>query len=291
MQVSLDCLPCQLRQILEAARMATNQTAIQEKIMENALQLSMDYKSFSDSADMGRALQQIIAKHTGVLDPYRKIKDKNIKKSLEVYPLLQRFTAKKDERLYWALKTAATGNIIDSAVYSDVSIEDSLMGELEKEFTICDIERLEEELKQAGSLLIIGDNAGETVFDRVLISQLEHLDITYAVRSEPMINDATLEDARASGLEDCSRLISTGCNVAGVILDECSEEFLDIFYGADIVICKGQGNYETLSEHKGRSMFFLLKAKCSVLAGLLGVSINDYIFKWNGVADEKLNKS
>lgn len=284
MQVSLDCLPCQLRQILEAARLATNHTEKQEQIMKDALQLSLDYKSFSESPEMGRALQQIIVKHTGVLDPYKEIKDENIKEALKLYPMLQRFVAKQDKKLYWALKTAATGNIIDSAVYSDINIEDSVINGLEKEFAICNIERLEKELKQAKNVLIIGDNAGETVFDRILIAQFAHLDTTYAVRSGPAINDATLEDAHASGLDECSRLISTGCNVPGVILDECSKEFLDIFCGADIVICKGQGNYESLSEYNKRSMFFLLKAKCSVLARLLGVSINDYVFKWNNIA-------
>lgn len=140
---------------------------------------------------------------------------------------------------------------------------------------------MEYKLKKAKSLLIIGDNAGETVFDRVLIEDFLNLNITYAVRSEPIINDATIEDAYASGLEKCATLISTGCNAPGVILDECNEEFLNIFNNADIIISKGQGNYETLSEEK-KEIFFLLKAKCPVISEKLGVSVNDYVFKWNG---------
>ncbi len=108
-----------------------------------------------------------------------------------------------------------------------------------------------------------------------------NIDITYAVRSEPIINDATIEDARASGLEHCTNLVSTGCNAPGLIIDECTTQFKDIFNNADIVISKGQGNYETLSEAK-REMFFLLKAKCPVIADKLGVSVNDYVFKRNG---------
>lgn len=281
MEIFLDCLPCFLRQVLEASRLATDRTDIQAKIMKEAVRFITNYEKFRYSPEIGRAMHQIVKKHTGVLDPYKDIKSENIRNALEIYPSLKHFLFKKAERLYWALKIAATGNIIDSAINNDINIEESVMKELEKEFTICNVERLGNELKRARSLLIIGDNAGETIFDRVLIEDFLNLDITYAVRSEPIINDATIDDACASGLDYCTRLISTGCNAPGLILDECSEEFLNIFNNVDIVISKGQGNYEALSEQK-RGIFFLLKAKCPVISEKLGVSVNDYVFKWNG---------
>ena len=225
-------------------------------------------------------MHQIVKKYTGIKDPYKAVKEKNISAAKEIYPLLKHFLYKKKERLYWALKIAATGNIIDSAIYSDIDLQNCIGQELEKEFSICDIEKLESKLKHAKNLLIIGDNAGETVFDRVLIEDLLRLDITYAVRSEPIINDATIEDARASGLDCSTRLISSGCNAPGMILDECSEEFLNIFNNADVIISKGQGNYETLSDQK-REIFFLLKAKCPVISSKLGINVNEYVFKCN----------
>ncbi len=109
----------------------------------------------------------------------------------------------------------------------------------------------------------------------MLLEQLSNLNLTYAVRNAPIINNATMEDAQASGLGQYARIVSTGCDAPGVLLDECSEAFLDIFYGADIVISKGQGNYETLSDCD-RNIYFLLKAKCLVLAGLLDVGLNDF---------------
>lgn len=281
MKIFLDCLPCFLKQVLEASRLATDRTDLHEEIMRETINLISDYQKFRYSPEVGRAMHQIVKKHTGIFDPYMKIKSENIKNALEIYPSLKHFLFKKTERLYWSLKIAATGNIIDSAIYKDINIEECVEKELEKEFSICDIERLESELKRAKNLLIIGDNAGETVFDRVLVEDFLYLDITYAVRNEPIINDATIEDARASGLDCCTRLISTGCNAPGLILDECNEEFLNIFNNADIVVSKGQGNYESLSEPK-RGMFFLLKAKCSVISNKLGVNVNDYVFKWNG---------
>jgi hypothetical protein len=285
MEIFLDCLPCFLRQVLEASRLATDRTDLHEEIMREAMKLISDYQRFRYSPEIGRAMHQIVKKHTGIFDPYKEIKNKNIRNALEVYSSLKHFLFKKAERLYWVLKIAATGNIIDSAIYNDTNIEEYVEKELEKEFSICDIERLESELKRAKNLLIIGDNAGETIFDRVLAEDFLYLDITYAVRSEPIINDATIEDARASGLDHCTRLISTGCNAPGLILDECSKEFLNIFNNADIVISKGQGNYEALSAQK-RGIFFLLKAKCPVISDKLGVDVNDYVFKWNGFNNE-----
>lgn len=281
MEMKLDCLPCNLQQILEASRLATDEADKQEKIMCEAVQLIADYKRFGKPPVLGRELHQLLVKHTGVLDPYKEIKQKNIEESLKILPQLQDFLSRKENKLYWALKIAATGNIIDLGVYSDVDVEQSVMEELGREFAVCHVDKLKEDLKSAKSVLIIGDNAGETVFDRILISVLGELDIFYAVRSEPIINDATIEDALASGLEECTTLISTGCNAPGTILSECSEEFLDIYHKADIVISKGQGNFESLIEEQ-RRIFFLLKAKCPVNADLLGVNLNDYVFMWNG---------
>jgi len=278
-EIFLDCLPCLLRQVLEASRMATENIDVQEKIMKETIKLISNYEDYRNSPDVGRAMHRIVKEYTGSEDPYKEVKERNIKAALDVYPILKQFLFKKQNRLYRALKVAATGNIIDSALYSDLNIEDSVEKELEKDFTICDLEIFENQLKSAKNILIIGDNAGETVFDRVLAEELLYLDIIYAARGEPVINDATVEDAKASGLDTCTRIISTGCTAPGAIIEECSEEFLDIYNSADIVISKGQGNYESLSDEK-RGIFFLLKAKCPVVSNLLGVNVNDYVFKW-----------
>jgi uncharacterized protein with ATP-grasp and redox domains len=153
--------------------------------------------------------------------------------------------------------------------------------ELEKECAICDFDVFGNKLKTAQRLLIIGDNAGETVFDRVLAEYLSPLDITYAVRSEPIINDATMKDAYASGLSDYTKIISTGCGAPGAILEDCGNEFLNVLETADIIISKGQGNFEALSEC-GKPVFFLLKAKCPMISEKLGVGLNEYVFKYTG---------
>lgn len=140
---------------------------------------------------------------------------------------------------------------------------------------------MKKKLENALNILIIGDNTGETIFDKVMIESFPKVKITYAVRHEAIINDVTIKEAVASGLDKISNIVSTGCSAPGTILDECSEEFIDIYYNSDIIISKGQGNYEALSEEKG-NIFFLLKAKCPMISNKLNVNLNDYVFKYSG---------
>lgn len=280
MEIQLDCLPCFMRQVLDASRMATDKLDIQKAIIIDTAKLIQNYEEYRYSPSVGREMHSIVKRHTGVSDPYRQVKDRNIKAALGIYPTLKQYLFNKKDRLYWALKIAATGNIIDSAIYHDIDVESRVEKELGKEFAVCHTDRFEKLLKNCKTLLVIGDNAGETVFDRVLIEELLYLNIIYAVRSEPIINDATAEDVYASDFNRGIKVISSGCNAPGTIIEECSGEFLEIYNNADIVISKGQGNYETLSEQK-REIFFLLKAKCPIVADRLGVHVGDYVLKSN----------
>lgn len=279
MEIQLECLPCFLKQILEVSRMSTDQINVQKSILKDSAKLIAKFEEYKYAPAISREMYSIVKKYTDVSDPFRDIKDKNIKTALKIYPILKQFLFDKKDRLYWALKVSTTGNIIDSAIYSDIDIEGMLKKELCREFAICDLNRFSRLLEKCNKLLIIGDNAGETVFDRVFIEEYTNIDITYAVRSNPIINDATIEDVYNSGFTGI-KVVSTGCDASGTIIEECSNEFLEIYNNADIVISKGQGNFETLSEQK-REIFFLLKAKCPIVSKRLGVELGDYIMKSN----------
>lgn len=282
--IYFECLPCLLRQALEASRLATDDIELQKEIMKQAALSISDYQSYQYAPEIGRVLHNIVKNTTGVSDPYEDIKEKSIKAAEELYHYLKMFLYKKQDRIYWALKISATGNIIDAAINCGANVDNlsCIESEIEKEFTICDVEYFKSKLQTCKKLLIIGDNSGETIFDRVLIEDMLNHNITYAVRSEAIINDVTLKDAIDSKLDTCTTIVSTGCNAPGLIIEECTDDFKRIYYEADIVISKGQGNYETLSG-QSREIFFLLKAKCSVLADLLGVNVGDYIFKCNSI--------
>ena len=279
MEIFLDCLPCTLRQTLDAARMATDDEKLQRTILEETIAKLQAYKDYRNPPELARAMHGIVKRHTHTADPYQVVKHRDIEAALKLYSMLKAYTAEGDP-LHRALKVSATGNVIDSAVSNDHDITAVVQRELHRPFAICDDTTLRHRLKTANTLLFVGDNAGETVFDRVLLETLPPLELTYAVRGGPVLNDATEADAVASGIDSCARILSSGCDIPGVNLDETTEEFQRNFFGADIVICKGQGNFETLSE-SGRDVFFLLKAKCAVLSRLLEVDAGDYVFKYS----------
>jgi uncharacterized protein with ATP-grasp and redox domains len=282
MKLYIDCLPCILRQTLEVLRLATHNEAIEEQAMCEALGILTRYRNYRNAPDICRAIHRVIRDRTGVDDPYRRIKESAIKSALAVYPLVRRRVS--EGGLHTALLAAAAGNSMDAAVGGDTTVDDGIARELDIGFVRSDFPDFLDRLHTARTLLIIGDNAGETVFDRLIAENLPGLSVTYAVRSRPIINDATEEDALASGLDTCARILPSGSEAPGTLLDECSPEFLEIFRGADIVISKGQGNFETLSEAP-REIFFLLKAKCPPIARMLGVDIGQYVFERRGTID------
>ena len=279
MEIFLDCLPCALKQVLEASRLATDRPELQENIIEESLKILKNYKKYRTSPEIVKDMHQTVKLITGVSDPYKSVKERDIRAAKEIYPFLKEFADNKHGKLYWAIKTSATGNIIDSAIYDTSNFKASLENELTKKFSSCALDIFTEKLKTSGNILIIGDNAGETFFDRILIEHLKGFRITYAVRSEPIINDATMQDAVDSGLNECAEIITTGCGAPGAILSQCGTNFLSVFDKADIVISKGQGNFEALSDCS-RPLFFLLKAKCPMIAEKLNVDLNDYVFKY-----------
>lgn len=279
MELLIDCIPCLLRQSLEAARIATDQKEIHNKIMKDTIKLLSDYDKYKNSPQLAKEIHNLVKDETGNPDPYQQIKNRDLQAAKDLYPLLKDFMKRKENSVYWALKVAAVGNNLDAAVYSNPELEKSISRELEEEFTICDLELFTEKLQQAKNILIIGDNTGETIFDRVMLENFPDAAITYGVRGESIINDVTEKEAMDSGLNSVARVISTGCGSPGTILADCSPEFIDIYERSDVIISKGQGNFEALSGEKG-NLFFLLKAKCPAIAGAFHVKINDYIFQY-----------
>lgn len=282
MEVFFDCLPCLLRQALEAARMTSSSPDLHDRIMTDSIEILSKYRQYKNSPDIARAIHKVIKVHTNNDDPYYKIKERDLKAANRLYPIIKEYyEINKD--LLTALKISAIGNTIDSALNNHLSLENCLEKELEKTLEVCDIDSLEQKLIGAEEVLIIGDNTGETIFDKFLIEKINDLgikEINYAVRSEPIINDATFVEAYESGLDQFASIISSGCNAPGTILQECNKTFLDKFNNSDIVISKGQGNFEALSDEKG--IFFLLKAKCPMIAKKLQVELNEYVLIYSG---------
>ena len=277
MKLLLKCLPCLLRQIEEALEMSGAGEELKVEIFKKALDTMTHYEDYPSSPHIAGYLHGMVREMTGC-DPYYAVKEKDMETARLNYPLVEEYISKKEDRLFWALKASACGNTLDSAANPGVSFDESVAKELEADFGICDIELLREKLKSAKKVLILADNSGETYFDLLLIKALKPLEVVYAVRECPAINDATIDIAVRSGIEGHAKIISSGSRAPGTILEEATDEFKEIFETADVIISKGQGNYESL-DVSGREIFYLFRVKCPVISEHFGIELGKYVFK------------
>jgi hypothetical protein len=235
----------------------------------------------SSPPEMGRKIHKVIQRIAASSDPYKKIKHRYNKIALRLYPKLREITRKAKDPLLTSIRVAIAGNIIDFGVNTHIDIEQEIDKVLKQDFAIFDYIPFKKALECTDELLYLADNSGEVIFDRVLIEWIrEKLNkkAIYVVREKPIINDATVEDALFCGIDKVARVISSGSDGPGTFLFLATSEFRGYFDRAKLIVSKGQGNYETLSEIN-KPIFFLLKAKCPVIAKELGCKTGDIALK------------
>lgn len=226
---------------------------------------------------MAEAIHRMVRHATHTPDPYAQNKRDATAQALTLLPALRERVRTAADPLETAVRIAIAGNIIDDGAAQQYEMQATLARVLEQPFAIDGLTQLRQALKGAATILYLADNAGETVFDRVLIETIAR-PVTYVVKAGPIINDATREDALAAGLETVSQIIDNGSDAPGTLLDRCSPAFRELFARAPLIIAKGQANYETLSEARA-PVFFLLLAKCQIIADDLGVPIGSVVLK------------
>jgi len=283
MRTYLDCIPCFVRQVLDSVKMTTDDEQVHEKVLREALRLASKMDLHQSPPAMAQKIHRFIRELTDVQDPYLQVKNRFNKFALKMYPDMKERIETSVEPLETAVRLAIAGNIIDLGVKSGLAesqVERTINRSLTESLDMEALEEFRNATAQAKDILYLGDNAGEIVFDRLLIEQLPCKNITFVVKAGPIINDATMQDAEMTGLTDMVSVIDNGSDAPGTILQNCSQEFRRRFNEADLVIAKGQGNYETLSD-ADKNMFFVLKAKCPVIAQHLGCEIGCLVLTKN----------
>jgi len=290
MKTHLDCIPCFLKQALEAGKLAGVGQRTQKRIVNKVCKLIPKFDLSLSPPEMGRLLYQTVKRISKSKDPFKKIKHKSNKLALGLLPKLRQKLEISDDKLLTAVELAIAGNVIDYGVKNSLKIEQEVKNFVNGDFDIHNeynkpifaYKQFKRDLKKAETILYLADNAGETVFDRILIEQIKKMpnikEIIYAVKDKPVINDALKEDAFICDIDNFASVISSGCDAPGIILDYCSLGFLKIFKDADLIISKGQGNFEALSNEKS-PIYFLFRAKCSVAARDVGCQVGDVILK------------
>ena len=281
MRTYLDCYPCFLRQALGAARNAGAGEAEQHQALCAALDVLHTIPPDAEPPRIADLVHRAVRAELGDLDPYLGVREASTAAALELYPWLSELVAAAPDPVETAVRVAIAGNVIDAGPFDAMPTADELRDTVRRvlgaPLAIDDLDALRAELARAPWVLYLADNAGETVFDRVLIETLR-LPVTYAVKSGPTLNDATRADAVAAGLATRAQIVDTGVDAPGLSLDRCSAEFRRLFAAAPVVLAKGQANYESLSE-AGERVFSLLQVKCPVIGEDLGAAVGSVVVR------------
>lgn len=278
MKAYLDCYLCLLRQAVQAARLATDDEALRRAAMQAALDELRAAPVEARPVDIAPAVHAAVRETTGCDDPYRAMKRESNRLALEAYEKAEALVSDAPDRFLMAAKIAAAGNIADAAIGDSFEFENHVREAAERDFAVEDSDRLRVDLSSAGHVLLLADNAGEIVFDRLLVERLKPLRVTVAVKSRPLLNDATVDDAAAAGFDGLAEIVGAGETWPEPSLEGAPRELARAFSQADVIIAKGQANYEALSEYRG-PLYFLLTAKCSVIADDAGVGVGDLVLK------------
>ncbi len=286
MKISYECGACFLRQAREAMDLATDDDDLKIEINGEIFKfLAKTFKKGTNSNKTGSYIHNLIKEKTNCHDPYINEKRLGNEIALKYLPLAQDILDENDT-LENRVKIAIVGNILDFGAFElSEDIEKLIKDSLDKDLAVKDIESFENALKKYDKVLYLVDNTGEIVFDKLLLSKIREydLDITIAVKSQPILNDACMEDAISTGLNEFGEIVEIGAGTVGYVDSEISDEFREIFNAHEFVISKGMGNYEGLTEIdlSKKEVFFLLCAKCGTIAKDIGVNFQDMLlFKY-----------
>lgn len=283
-----ECLVCQAKTIDHIANKFGSNAKVLAKFVEEANYIISNCESLS--APYSSLLLHRLAKRVFKTENlYASEKLKANKTLYGNYSHWKSVVLGSNNPLYLAAKLAVIGNIIDYGAHSapdDINSEINHL--LKKDFAINESKALFDAIANAKSVLYLGDNAGEIVFDKLLIETLNHPKLTYVVRGQSIINDVTMEDVEYVNMEDVCKVVSNGYDAPSTLIENCSEEFQKLYREADVVISKGQGNFEGLLNEKRENLFFMLMAKCDLIANKLGVKYRDLVIKRNMISNYEI---
>lgn len=282
MKISYECGPCFLRQAREAMDLSTDDEMLKMEIMGDIFKyLSESFKNGTNSNSTGSTMHAIIKQKTGCKDPYFKEKIESNRLALKYLPDIKKIL-EDDDSLENYVKIAIIGNILDFGAFTlDDDIESVIKNSLRKDLVIKDIKEFENSLKTNDKVLYLVDNTGEIVFDKLLLKKIKEygLNITIAVKSEPILNDACMAEALDAGLDEFGEIVEIGCGTVGYVDSKISDDFREIFNNHKLIISKGMGNYEGLTEIdlSDKEIYFLLCAKCNTISRDIGVNLHDML--------------
>jgi len=264
--------------------MAIDDEEIQTEVLKEVMKHLQTISFTSSPPEISREVHQIVRRVTKSKDPYKKVKDQSNEMAKKQYPYLKSLVNKSDDPLLMTIKLSTVGNVIDFGTMNRFNLDDMINNAVKKEFDGSSYSKFKNTLEKSETILFLADNTGEIFFDKLLLEELnkKQKKITYVVKANPIINDVTLEDTHFAGIDKLATIIEGDAgqklSSPGMILSYASKEFLELFKSSDMVISKGQGNYEGLSD-VDREVFFMLVIKCPLVAQDINDEVGKLILK------------
>ncbi|MDD2790153.1 MAG: ARMT1-like domain-containing protein [Sulfurimonas sp.] len=283
MKIEEACVGCIINQSVRVADAIHANAALKEELTSSVESMSKSFSFAHTPPEIASDVYAVMARIAKKHDLYDEVKKLSTAKALSFVPLLKEKLSQSDNKLLTATKIAVAGNVIDLAAQVEFDLEAELSKIFGTAFAYNDFALLQAQLQNAKSIVLLGDNVGEHIFDFIFMQTLQELypnaSYAYFVRGTPIINDVTMQEAKEAGFESICELVDSGVNTPGFTYNRANMHAQELFDAADLVISKGMGNYECLTPSHKTNICFLLKVKCSVVAGSLGKNIGDIVCK------------
>ncbi len=283
MNITQTCVECIINQSKRVGDTLGLDAFTKEHIVSLTTDMSKNFSFFQTPPEVATPVYETIAKTIKTDDIYKDIKAKSTKQAISLLPLLEEKLKSSNNRFLTATKIAVAGNVIDLASEFKFDLEKELDKIFETDFAIDNTKEFYEKLLNSKKVVILGDNAGEHIFDRLYIQTLkdmfEDIEFFYFTRGKPIINDVTYDEAKKAGFDEVCEVVDSGVPTPGFVYNLANKKAKELFDSADLVISKGMGNYECLTPSHKKDIVFLLKVKCSVVAASLGLNVGDIVCK------------
>ncbi len=284
MKLSLECLPCLLNQAVRLAKEHLSSEQEQSELVREILRVLANVDNDDSAPQVTQKMQRLFKEYLQNDDPYREAKHYYNTEMLKLEQEFEELVNRAEHKVEAAMKLAAAGNIIDFGPGHDISRENVMAvirQTLEHEFASHAVRTLKSQLQASQSMLYLGDNAGEIVFDKIFIRTIKaaypQLEIWFAARGEAVLNDITEDDAYFVGMDKIAYVINNGTDIPGTALEHCSVQFRKVFRESDVIIAKGQGNFESLHGCGRKNLHYLFLCKCDLFTQLFGAAKNGVV--------------
>jgi hypothetical protein len=283
MKIDEACVDCIVNQSYRVCDAIVAPKDLRELITSSVKEMSKDFSYDETPPEIASVVYEKMALMANKTDLYDEVKSLSTQKALSFIPLLEEKLLNSQDKLLTVTKIAVAGNVIDLAAAVEFDLEEELTKVFDTDFAHNDFNKLRARLKDAKSVLVIGDNVGEHIFDYLFVQTLKSLypdaRYSYMVRGTPIINDVTIKEAKEAGFDKICSLVDSGVNTPGFTYTRANNESKQLFDNADLVISKGMGNYECMNDTHRNNVCFLLKVKCEVVASSLNKRVGDIICK------------